>query len=446
MSSVKDFEFGRYFALPEGSRSGLHSYLNGVWQERFASNAEDLDEGQSIREQGFLSFDGGYARARNYVGFVQTDQVQVEIYPKVFKNHCAPTKENTRIFLKHLFYWFSYCRKWKFPVTEVDLDSCDCSDIPELFINLMASRMYEVVSANPLLLYEEVEEQMSVPRGRFAFGRYIQRGMASGNHHQLECDHEPFRFDNRMNRAIKYVARLLATKTKFQESRERLGDILFILDEVDDVPCTSGDLHRTNISPFFSEYHSVIDICHYVLDQQLHSTLPYQTSHWCLLFPMEYVFEDFIAGFLEHHFSKDWKVEYQKSDLYLSSDPKAFQMQHDIFLTSKAKPEVKIIVDAKYKLRPAGFKEDKKKGVAQPDLYQMASYAYKRGCQQVLLLYPNKGEQCETVDTFNIGSGFGDDVNISVTACEIPFWSMNDFNTLEGSLRKFMGQYLEALS
>jgi 5-methylcytosine-specific restriction enzyme subunit McrC len=31
---------------------------------------------------------------------------------------------------------------------------------------------------------------------------------------------------------------------------------------------------------------------------------------------MEYIFEDFVAGFLEQHFSKDWHVKYQKSDEY----------------------------------------------------------------------------------------------------------------------------------
>ena len=48
---------------------------------------------------------------------------------------------------------------------------------------------------------------------------------------------------------------------------------------------------------------------------------------------MEYIFEDFLAGFLENKFSKDWKIEYQKSDEYLSNIPRVFNMQHDMCLS-----------------------------------------------------------------------------------------------------------------
>src|SRR5690606_41830311 len=79
-----------------------------------------------------------------------------------------------------------------------------------------------------------------------------------------------------------------------------------------------------------------------------------------------------------------WEVKYQKSDMYLT-DERVFQMQHDIFLVSKKDNSIKIIVDTKYKLR-GDFKDDKKKGIAQSDLYQMTSYAFRRGCCNVLLL------------------------------------------------------------
>ena len=93
---------------------------------------------------------------------------------------------------------------------------------------------------------------------------------------------------------------------------------------------------------------------------------------------MEYIFEDFISGFLENKFSSDWNVEYQKSNMNLSTNPEAFRMQHDIFLTSRRDKTKKIIVDTKYKLRDSNFKEDKKKGISQADLYQMVSYALRK--------------------------------------------------------------------
>src|SRR4051812_21736449 len=99
-------------------------------------------------------------------------------------------------------------------------------------------------------------------------------------------------------------------------------------------------------------------------------------TQWCLLFPMEYVFEDFIAGFLEAEFKAQWQVEPQKSNKSLT-DQGIFQMRHDIFLTNKKDTSVKIIVDTKYKLRSPDARKDPKKGISQSDLYQMTSYAFR---------------------------------------------------------------------
>ena len=86
-------------------------------------------------------------------------------------------------------------------------------------------------------------------------------------------------------------------------------------------------------------------------------------------------------------------------------------------------------------MRLKDFKTRSKKGISQTDLYQMLSYAYKRGCSEVLLIYPNIGEDLNEPDYFKINSGFAEQHNISVKAIEIPFWSINDFSNLELKLK-----------
>lgn len=130
-----------------------------------------------------------------------------------------------------------------------------------------------------------------------------------------------------------------------------------------------------------------------------------------------------------------WKVEYQKSNLYLSETPKAFNLQHDIFLTDRKTHNRALIIDAKYKIRGKDFHKDPKKGIEQSDIYQMLSYAYKRGCQEVLLIYPNISEDLNGSDYFKINSGFDSILNINIRAMEIPFWSLNSFSDLEERLK-----------
>jgi 5-methylcytosine-specific restriction enzyme subunit McrC len=242
-------------------------------------------------------------------------------------------------------------------------------------------------------------------------------------------------FDNTLNRVIKYVSRILQKKTRFDDTNLKLNEIVFILDEVEDMVCTIKDLNSIKLNSFFTDYQYVIDICRMVLEQQVYNNEHYEQSQWCLLFPMEYVFEDFVAGFLEAHFSDRWVVHFQKSDLNLSSDPPAFQMRHDILITSRSKPERKIIIDTKYKIRHPESRNDAKKGIAQSDMYQMTSYALRRGCHEVLLLYPNYAEALQPIDIFMVESGFDAQHKINIIAAEIPFWSMLDFPLLTEKIK-----------
>lgn len=253
-------------------------------------------------------------------------------------------------------------------------------------------------------------------------------------------------FDNKVNRVIKYCSRLLLNQTKFSENLRTLQEVVFILDEVEDLAYFSiHDIENISLNSFFEDYIKILDSCRLILGQKLYSSNTYDSSQWCLLFPMEYIFEDFLAGLLEVKFSKLWKVEYQKSNEYLSNNPKVFQMQHDIFLTSTDGSNKTIIIDTKYKLRSQNFKSDPKKGISQSDLYQMVSYAFKRGCTDVILVYPNISEEINPPDKFDLVSGFGGKDKITITAIEIPFSSLEKFGELDAKLISLLSDVLNSI-
>lgn len=438
------FEYGNWTRTKHAKV--LKELLREVWDQRLFVNPEqELTEDElDKRYQPFLKFDGEQIRANNFVGFIQNDDEVIEIYPKVFRNS-AGAIEKKDLMLRHIFYWFSYCRKWRFPFTQANLETTEIDQFPELIINLIAKQFLETVSNQPLTLYQPIEEALQTPRGSINFRRYTNNGLSHGNFHNIDCDHEPFLFDNRVNRIIKHCSRLLLDQTKFAENLRVLQDVIFILDEVEDTLCTIHDVESVSINSFFTDYLLVMDSCRMILAQQLYSNNPNDLSQWCLLFPMEYIFEDFLAGFLESKFGREWKVEYQKSNTYLVDNPRVFQMQHDIFLTAKDGLGKKIIVDTKYKLRETNFKDDRKKGVSQSDLYQMVSYAFKRGCTDLILVYPNTTELLNEPDKFEIISGFGGKERITITAIEIPFWSFSNFGELDKELSSTVKASLDSI-
>ncbi len=102
---------------------------------------------------------------------------------------------------RHLFYWFSYCKKIKFPFNQSFLDTFEIEQFPELIIYLITQQISLVVHSQPYLAYEEVEEALATPRGRISFDRYT-KSVSYGSYHLVDCDHEPFVFDNMLNRVI----------------------------------------------------------------------------------------------------------------------------------------------------------------------------------------------------------------------------------------------------
>lgn len=429
------FEYGKWQSTQD--KHALRQMLKDIWRTRIFVQADTELTEDEIDEhyQPFLLFDDNQIRANNFVGFIQNGDEVIEIYPKVFRQYLLnPSEKEKILMLRHIFYWFSYCRKWNFPFNQTSLDTIDIDEFPELIINLIANQFIETVSKQPLTMYQEMEEALITPRGSINFKRYTSSSLSHGNFQDIECDYEPFLFDNKVNRVIKYCSRLLMTQTKFSENLRMLQDVVFILDEVEDLHCTIHDIENIALNTFFADYYNLLDSCKLILNQQLYSSNTYDLSQWCLLFPMEYIFEDFLAGFLENKFSKAWKVEYQKSDETLSTFPPVFKMQHDIFLTSRQDVKRKVIIDTKYKIRQGDFKKDPKKGVAQSDLYQMVSYALKRGCTNIILAYPNISDTLNTSDQFEIISGFEGSDKITVTAMEIPFSSLTNFADLDSNL------------
>jgi 5-methylcytosine-specific restriction enzyme subunit McrC len=421
-------------------RKRLEAFLEDVWEKRafpFAKEwvtDDDAEVNRVNKKQPFLQFDGMEFRANNFVGFIQTADVRIDIYPKVFKGQL----DNTKGMVKHLFYWLSYCRRVRFPFLQSDLDVDHIDSLPELLIYLISYEIREHVRDSPISIYEQKEESMTTPRGSIDFKNYIKNGLSSGNWQNVDCIYEPFVYDNRVNQVIKYVCRLLQGATRLSENKEILDDIVFVLDEVEDRVCTASDVDSVKLSPLFSAYSDILRWCRMILEQQIYSGEHYDSMQWCLLLPMEYVFEDFITGFIERHFSDKWEIHPQAQNMSLSNEPKAFMMKHDILLESRDEQKRQIILDTKYKRRTSEDFKDAKKGISQADMYQMVSYGLRRGCSDLYLLYPNTTETCRVdVDRFKVESGFSENLplSININALELPFWSLSEFEKLEHTLQ-----------
>ena len=80
------FEYDKWVKVE--NTSTLFNSLKTIWRQRnFTDLIEELEENETDKNyQPFLRFSNNEIRANNYVGFIQTANDLIEIYPKVFRN------------------------------------------------------------------------------------------------------------------------------------------------------------------------------------------------------------------------------------------------------------------------------------------------------------------------------------------------------------------------
>lgn len=112
-----------------------------------------------------------------------------------------------------------------------------------------------------------------------------------------------------------------------------------------------------------------------------------------MLFPMEKLFENFIAEHVKKIFSDRFSVRTQVRENFLFDAPSnRYALKPDILLES---PDEKIILDTKWKLK-----------ISEDDMYQMFAYAKRYGVKKIFLICPPSDDGgnffCSTADNLSV--------------------------------------------
>lgn len=356
-------------------------YLSGVWATRKKYNEEISEEEQQeekIQQQRFFDFTiDGQISARNYVGIVQYGDIRIEVYPKIFADEAIA---NPRKWQLNLLYWLMYCRRVNMPYSFADVAKLNTDNFLELLIYVFANFTADIIAKQPFQTYQQVEESSPFLKGRLMFDEYSKQHLITGKWHQFYCSHAPLIYDNLFNRIIKHVAQRMLLMSEHQLNKDKLGEILFLLDDVSDINCVAEDCEKVKLNSLYSDHTLILELCSLFLSNSVIDMNAGGKRNFCLLVPMEYVFEEFIFGFIDENWPLLNSVSQSTDFLALNGDKKVFQIRNDIYIRGQ------LVIDTKYKIRQSG--DGLKEGISQNDLYQMVSYALRRNCQDVLLLYP----------------------------------------------------------
>ena len=426
--------------LPEGiNPRELQAYLAEVWasknllynqEDEVEETEEDISDLKRYK-QGFLRFDGNFISAKNYVGFIQYDGYAINILPKVFKNSFPNPVEYIETITSNLLHWLKFSKRIQFPFSEVSYEEQKFNDFLEPFIYIFSAYTNRLLESLPYQRFEEVTETTTFLKGRLAIKDYIKESLSTGNFQRIISTYDTFQFDNKFNRIIKCVSKLLLQNTNNDYSIERLQNILFILDEVEDGLYTSNDCDTIEFNKIYSEWNSILNMSRMFLANQAFKNQQLQKPNFCFLVPMELIFEEYIAGILEVYGTKKILTQGAGGRKYLTEE-KLFMLKPDIIYPGS------MILDTKYKLL-AEEDDTNKYNIAQSDLYQMLAYAVRYKIKKICLMYPYF-ESIETITktknlkTYYIKEEFSD-TTVQITIMMVLFGSVNnDYNTHDENL------------
>lgn len=424
----------------KGSLSSLEAFLDDIWQKREKSAfhfGKDLDKNEY---QSFLRliYKTNELKSNKYVGVIHFEEQKINLLPKIFFDSKKDYSDNDiNIIQNHILWWLSYCRKIKFPNYQTSLGKKK-SNFFEILIYLFSKYTRELLSNSIYRQYEDVNKELSFIKGRLNTNEYINENLGKGRWHKLNCSYDEFVFDNKFNRIIKHVAKLLLNITSSSDNKKYLGEILFILDQVSNVPATAEECMNIQFNPIFEDFETVRDYCYLFLNNSISFNYKNEMKLFAFLLPMEYIFEDFIFGFIDKEI-KEINIKSQVSSKHLDIDEK-FVLKPDILLVINNK---KIIADTKYKIVYSD-EEDPKKGISQNDLYQMLAYAIRFKIDEIILFYPN------TINIYQKDGGeikikdeFADQKQISIKFYQLPIINEDLFNKVDNENIDLMEMFEE---
>jgi len=337
----------------------------------------------------------------NYAGIIQTPTgTVIEILPKIYD----PTgKEEPEEAARATFLEMLSCFK-ELPYKRSDSALLASGKIPllEFFIRYFLNQVTRLIRYGIKSDYVEREDNLTHLKGKLALHRHIQLNAAHREKFYVRFDEfNPNRPENRLIKSSLLKISKLAQST---QSQKHCREHLFSFYDIPHSTNFIADFQRCRADRNIAHYDEVMRWCRILLNDN--SPLPQSGQNDCisLLFPMEKVFEDYVAAQLP---KKSWKVRTQLSSEHLvqkHKNRKFFVLKPDLELTREDR---KVIADTKWKLiNPSRSRY----GISRADLYQIFAYGHKyqqgEETKEVCLIYPKTDKFTEPLPPFEFENGF----------------------------------------
>lgn len=388
---VKEYELitcnqdyqAEYAYLPSETFRELEDFI------RAGAGEDESEDILQFLKLGYRRGIGPIISVHNYVGLIQLKSgYQIEILPKISLGG-ADDKDGTltkRIFIRMLKSMLKVSKK-------MSLDaSLQMEQMPlcEIFISLYLQEMDALLRHGLKSAYIRREENLHYFKGKLLVSEHLRQNIA--HEERFYTEYEEYHSNRPENQILKATLLKLQKISDSAQNLKKIRQQLTAFEQVEASVHYQKDFAKIAIDRSTKAYEVLMRWSYAFLLDKSFTSFSGEVKARALLFPMERVFEVYMAKEIRREFSQaGWEVSVQDTGRYLFDAPQKFALRPDLVIENKDGRT--IIMDTKWKrLNDTG----RNYGIAQGDMYQMYAYAKKYKANEVWLLYPLEDETKET--------------------------------------------------
>lgn len=334
-------------------------------------NQDDIDKAFSIYQKKGKRF----IKVKNYVGVIETKQgVVIEILPKTFigKNGEEADKDDSK---KLLLTMLKTLKNSPFINLNVaHLKEQNNFPILEVFIASFLDELIKLTSKELRGDYVSRQENSKFLKGKLLLKEHIK--FNSINKARFYCHFDEFNTNIPPNKLIKSTLTRLFSITSSNQNKKKIIKSLQHFDSVNICSNVDSDIaYCKTRAKALSNYGNLIVWSEVFLKNKSFTNFHGNSINQAILFPMEKVFESYIAFLLKRHChgitidAQDKRycfISQQKDINDLNYSIKKFALKPDIVINND-----EVIIDTKWKILNT---DSKKYDIKEADIYQMHAY------------------------------------------------------------------------
>jgi len=405
---TREIKVQGYQRLPKKTFDALEAFI-------LANTNDSATEAVELLSLSVRRNIGKVITARNYVGLItMSDGTVIEILPKIADGEIT-VSETKQIFLEML----KTLNDVNFKDFNVSSLHTERLSLLEIFIKMFLDEITILTKQGLKAAYTPIESNEKFYKGKLLASQNLKHNLI--NKERFFVRYDDFNIDRPENRLIKSTISFLLKATRDVRNRQLASQLLTYFYKSGFSTNYEGDFSRCFADRSVSHYQKALSCCRVFLRGNSFTAFAGSEVALALLFPMEKVFESFIATRFRKHLGTRINIRTQDNRYSLFDSPsRAFALRPDIVLEFD---ERTIVLDTKWKLLTDSARN---KGISQSDMYQMYAYSKKYEADGIVLVYPNSN----LINRTNISFASDDNVKVSV--------SFIDLRNVEDSISKLL--------